>query len=175
MKAYEGMFLLDNRQANRDWDRTVEQVKAMLAKHGAQLVWCQKWAERKLAYEIRHHRRATYLLSYFRADKECPKHIYREVELSELVLRALILAVEKIPPEPKPEPAPKAEPPAKSAEGKPAKAEAAESEGAADQKTQGEAAAPAEEDKDAAKAEPAGEAEKAEPEAEPAQDSPEST
>ena len=85
MRPYEGMFLLDNRQANRDWDRTVEQVKAILKKHGAELAWCQKWAERKLAYEIRHHRRGTYLLAYFQAEKEVPTRIYREVELNDLI------------------------------------------------------------------------------------------
>ena len=33
MSLYEGMFLMDNRQANRDWEGSLEKLKAMLSKH----------------------------------------------------------------------------------------------------------------------------------------------
>ena len=67
MSLYEGMFVMDNRQANRDWDGSLEKLKSMLAKHGAELVRAEKWGERKLAYEMQGRRRGTYMLLYFNA------------------------------------------------------------------------------------------------------------
>jgi len=110
LKLYEGMFLLDNRQANRDWDGTLESLKNMITKHGAEILRCQKWGERRLAYEIKGRRRGTYVLAYFQADSDAVNRIYREVELSELVLRAMMLRIDALPPEDQPLPQIEGEP-----------------------------------------------------------------
>ena len=99
MSLYEGMFLIDNRQANRDWDGALATLTSLLTKHGAEILRTVKWGERRLAYEINGRRRATYVLIYFQADGEATNRIYRECELSELVHRALILKIAKLPPE----------------------------------------------------------------------------
>jgi len=99
LSLYEGMFVMDNRQANRDWDGSLEKLKSMLVKHKAEMLRCEKWGERKLAYEMEGRRRGTYLLLYFNATGEAVNHIYRECELSDLMLRALILKIDKMPPE----------------------------------------------------------------------------
>lgn len=156
MNTYEAMFLVDNRHANRDWDRVVDQAKEMVAKHGGRMLHCEKWGERKLAYPIKGNKRGTYLLAYFESEADAPNRVYREVELSETFLRGLVLAVGQLPkgvapadtpPEEQTE-APAAETPAKedagSAEGTAAAeapADTAKAEGAPD--TPGAAEAPA--------------------------------
>ncbi len=67
LREYEAMFLLDNASAVADLDGTTGVVDQILLKHGATIVQKEKWDERKLAYEIRGHKRATYYLVYFRA------------------------------------------------------------------------------------------------------------
>jgi small subunit ribosomal protein S6 len=99
LRLYEGMFVMDNRQANRDWDGSLEKLKSILTKHGAEIVRCDKWGERKLAYEMDGRRRGTYVLMFFNAGGSAVTEIYRECELSEMILRALILQVPAIPPE----------------------------------------------------------------------------
>ncbi len=99
MSLYEGMFVLDNRQANRDWDGSLEKLKGIVEKHGAEMVRCEKWGERKLSYEINRRRRATYVLAHFQAEGQAVNRIYRECELSELILRALILKRKALPSE----------------------------------------------------------------------------
>jgi len=99
LSLYEGMFVMDNRQANRDWDGSLEKLKGIFTKHGAQIRRCDKWGERKLAYEMQGRRRGTYVLTYFDATGTAANEIYRECELSELMMRALILKVDAIPPE----------------------------------------------------------------------------
>jgi small subunit ribosomal protein S6 len=93
------MFVMDNRQANRDWDGSLEKLKSILSKHGAELVRTEKWGERKLAYEMQGRRRGTYMLMYFNATGTAVNEIYRECELSGLMLRALIIKIEKMPSE----------------------------------------------------------------------------
>ena len=99
MSLYEGMFVMDNRQANRDWDGSLEKVKGLLTKHGAEVVRVDKWGERKLAYEIGGRRRGTYVLIYFNAGGRAVNEIYRECELLEMVVRSLIIKIESLPSE----------------------------------------------------------------------------
>ena len=99
MSIYEGMFLVDNRHANRDWSRVVDVVKGLIAKHGGEAIRFEKWGERKLAYPIRGNKRGTYLLAYFEAEGEAPNAMYRDTQISfhDTFLRALILKVDAVP------------------------------------------------------------------------------
>ncbi len=99
MSLYEGMFLLDNRQANRDWEGSLESVKAVIEKHGGEILRCDKWGERRLAYEVEGRRRGTYVLAYFNAEGDAVNRIYHDCELSELILRVLMLQVSRMPSE----------------------------------------------------------------------------
>ena len=99
MSLYEGMFMMDNRRANRDWEGALEALAAMVAKHDGEILRTVKWGERRLAYEVAGRRRATYVLVYFNCGGDGVNRIYRECELSELVYRALILKISELPPE----------------------------------------------------------------------------
>jgi ribosomal protein S6 len=94
-RDYEGMFILDNNAATADYDATKGQVDEILGKHGATVVQSEKWDERKLAYDIRGHRRGTYYLAYFRAPPTAVARINEDVELNETVLRHLVLALDE--------------------------------------------------------------------------------
>jgi small subunit ribosomal protein S6 len=94
-REYEAMFLLDNEAAGADFDATSGKVDAILAKHGAEIVHKEKWDERKLAYEIKGHRRATYYLVYFRSPASALREIDGDMHLNEVVLRWLPLALEE--------------------------------------------------------------------------------
>jgi small subunit ribosomal protein S6 len=97
MKIYEGMFLLDNQAVRADWRAAKGTVTAALEKHGGQVVSARRWDERKLAYPIRGRRRGTYLLSYYNMDGEALDGLRRELEITESVLRYLILQAEAVP------------------------------------------------------------------------------
>lgn len=97
MNTYEAMILLDNREVKKGWDRLKETVDAALTKNGAEIVVAKRWDERKLAYEIRKQRRATYYLAYFKAEPGVIGGIRRSLRLSNPVLRSLIQRREEIP------------------------------------------------------------------------------
>ena len=98
-KLYEAMFLVDSGKAASDWDGVQELLKNVLQRAEAEVVSIRKWDERRLAYEIRGHSRGTYVLCYFRADGRRNADIERNVQLSEQIIRVLILCADHVKPE----------------------------------------------------------------------------
>ncbi len=93
MKRYEAMFLFDT-AAMRDWAAIDAEVRRLCDRIGAELLVCVKFDERKLAYEIRHRKRGTYVLAYIDAPPERIGDLERDVRLSEVIMRALVLRAE---------------------------------------------------------------------------------
>lgn len=91
---YEGMFLVDSAEAGTDWDGVVGTIRKMLEKAKAEIVSIRKWDDRRLAYDIRGVSRGTYIISYFRVDGQKVQDIEKSVQLSERIMRVLILNAE---------------------------------------------------------------------------------
>ncbi|MDH4238628.1 MAG: 30S ribosomal protein S6 [Phycisphaerae bacterium] len=92
-KLYEAMFLVDSTQAS-DWDAVVKTIENVLKRSDAEIVVIRNWGERKLAYDIDHKTRGTYVLCFFKADGSSIPNIEKDVQLSEQILRVLILSTE---------------------------------------------------------------------------------
>jgi len=92
-RLYEAMFLVDS-AAEADWDKINAIIKKILEKAGAEIVSMEKWDERRLAYEIGGKNRGTYILCYFHADGQKIRQIERDAQLSESIMRVLILGTE---------------------------------------------------------------------------------
>jgi small subunit ribosomal protein S6 len=89
------MFLVDSALATADWEGTLAFVENILKRADAEVVAIRKWGERKLAYDIEHKTRGTYILAYFKADGRRITGIEKDVVLSEKIMRVLILGTEK--------------------------------------------------------------------------------
>ena len=94
-RNYEAMFLLDNNVASADFEAAAANADSILEKHGATIVHKEKWDERKLAYEIKGHRRATYYLVYFTSDPSAIDAVHEDVHLNEVILRHLVLVLDE--------------------------------------------------------------------------------
>ncbi len=93
---YEGMFLVDSAEAGMDWDGVIASITKILDKAKAEIVSIRKWDDRRLAYDIRRVSRGTYILTYFRVEGQKVQEIERSVQLSEKIIRALILNAENM-------------------------------------------------------------------------------
>ena len=91
MRLYKGLFLIDNVPANSDWDGVVKSIHDILAKNGAEILKTEKWGEKKLAYKIKSHKRGTYVLIHFNAENTSITQMKRDFQLSEFLIRSLIL------------------------------------------------------------------------------------
>jgi small subunit ribosomal protein S6 len=88
--TYEAMFLI-GQAAAADLAGVIEHIKEIMARGHAEIIAMRKWDERRLAYEIKKQKRGLYILCYFKAANTDLPHIERDCNLSEKVLRALIL------------------------------------------------------------------------------------
>jgi small subunit ribosomal protein S6 len=96
-RLYEAMFLVDSGQAASEWDGIIALIENILKRADAEVVCLRKWSDRKLAYEIGHKGRGTYILCYFKADGRKIAGVERDIRLSERIMRSLILTAEERP------------------------------------------------------------------------------
>jgi small subunit ribosomal protein S6 len=93
-QLYEGMFLFNNAALSSDLKQAVEHVKEILDRAGAEIEAIHKWDDRRLAYPIRGQKRGLYILAYFRVAGVQIANIERDINLSEYLLRGMILKSE---------------------------------------------------------------------------------
>ncbi|MEC7385748.1 MAG: 30S ribosomal protein S6, partial [Planctomycetota bacterium] len=96
MNTYEGMFLFPQ-IASSDLKAAQEHVEYLISRGEGEIISLAKWDERRLAYEIKGNRRGLYFLTYFKATGEGAIEIERQVNLSEQLLRAMILKADLVP------------------------------------------------------------------------------
>lgn len=94
MYPYEAMFLVDPVKHTEDAAATEKVVSALLEKHGAKVHKFERWDERKLAYDIKGHKRGIYLLSLFEMPGKNLRALRDDCELTETILRQLILRLD---------------------------------------------------------------------------------
>ena len=95
-RLYEGLFLVDSNEAASDWQGVIGAIEKVLSRADAEVVSLKKWDERKLAYDVKKRGRGTYILAYFNVDTDKITSIERDVQLSEQILRVMILTTERM-------------------------------------------------------------------------------
>ena len=96
IKTYEAMFLVDSALAASDWNDVIGAITTIMERVGAEVISLRKWDDRRLAYPIEKKERGTYILCYFKVDSQKITQIEREVQLSEKLMRALILTADHV-------------------------------------------------------------------------------
>jgi len=95
-KLYEAMFLIDAAKGGSGLPALIRHIVELLEQHEAQTEQIEKWGDRKLAYDIRGVERGIYVLVFFRADPSRIAGLRRAINLSEDILRILILQADKV-------------------------------------------------------------------------------
>ena len=96
MRMYEALFIIDNARANTEWDAAIKHIQDILHKNGAEILKTEKWGEKKLAYKVKGHKRGTYLLVHFNAKSTAIPMLRRDFQLSDYIVRSLIVKDDKI-------------------------------------------------------------------------------
>ncbi|MHC4563040.1 MAG: 30S ribosomal protein S6 [Planctomycetota bacterium] len=87
-RTYEGMFLVE---PGREFEAASEPIRTVLGRSEGDLLSAKPWDERRLAYDIEGHKRALYVLTYFKLDPDKVGELERDIHLSEGIIRALVL------------------------------------------------------------------------------------
>lgn len=93
---YEGLFLLNQQAMAGDLQKGLDHVREILDRAEAQTLVLRKWDERKLAYEIQGQKRGVFILAYFHARPTMLPNIERDCNLSDMVMRSLVLKAEHV-------------------------------------------------------------------------------
>ena len=94
MRRYEGMFIVKPNMNKDELDKTVGSIENTIAKNGGKVESCQKWARRRLAYNIKKFMEGEFYLCEFMAEPKSIVTIENAYRLNENVLRALITVKE---------------------------------------------------------------------------------
>jgi small subunit ribosomal protein S6 len=94
MVVYEGMFILDPTKYARDPSAASQQVADLITQAGGTILAARLWDERKLAYPIKGHKRGAYWLTYFKMAGGGLTQLERQCQITDDILRSLILKVD---------------------------------------------------------------------------------
>jgi len=97
-RVYEALFLVDSALAAAQWDHVMELLQKVLDRAQARVISVRKWDERKLAYPVQGKGRGTYILAYFECASSIIRQIERDVQLSEEILRVLVIRTDRMNP-----------------------------------------------------------------------------
>ena len=95
MNTYEMMLLLDPAFASNEEDVDNE-INRLMERAGGEIIAKHRWDERRLAYEVKRRKRGVYFLIYMRAPGTSIRSLERDVQLSEGILRALIVRADHV-------------------------------------------------------------------------------
>jgi len=85
------MFLIDANEASKGWSDLESHILGILGKNDARLEYSERWPDQRLGTEIKGVKKGTYFLTYFRAPTDRIASLRRDVELSDRVLRFLVV------------------------------------------------------------------------------------
>ena len=95
LRQYEGMFVFDPTFGSSS-DNCEREIQRLLERAEGEILVCRKWDERRLAYRIDGRKRGVYVLVYFRAPPSRIRSLERDAQLSEHLLRLLVLQAEGV-------------------------------------------------------------------------------
>ena len=96
VRQYEALFLLNPSYATGSWETAKQEVEHILHRANAEILHLRKWDERRLTFEIGGQKRGVYVLAFFKCDGPKVVGIERDVQLSENILRCIVLKADHL-------------------------------------------------------------------------------
>lgn len=95
MNKYELMYIIDMQLEEAPRKELIDRVNALIASNGGTVDKIDEWGKRRLAYTINYKTEGYYVLVNFSAVGDLPREIERVLQISESVLRYLIVRLEE--------------------------------------------------------------------------------
>ena len=92
--VYEGLFILNSELYARMPEEVSGQMAAFIEKTGGDVLLSRLWDERRLAFQIKGHKRGTYWLTYFKIDPAKVKELTRQFQITDNILRFMFLKLD---------------------------------------------------------------------------------
>jgi small subunit ribosomal protein S6 len=89
------MYILDPSLEGDARKELIDRFTKLLTDNGAQVDKVDEWGKRRLAYPIDFKNEGYYVLINFRAESTVPREIERNLGISEMVIRSMIVKIEE--------------------------------------------------------------------------------
>ena len=94
MNKYELIYIIDTAVEEAARKELVEKFNGIIAANGGEVVKVEEWGKRRLAYAINYKTEGYYVLMYVKAPADLPKELERNFQISDKVLRSLVIRYE---------------------------------------------------------------------------------
>ena len=94
MRSYELVTIFTPDTSDDGVPATIEKTHQLIQNKGGTIIDVQRWGRRKLSYSIDHHTEGHYVLTRFTLDPHLMSELDSELQVSEDVIRHLIVGVE---------------------------------------------------------------------------------
>lgn len=94
MNQYEVMYVIDAALEDSARVELIDRFSDLVKKNGGEIDRVDEWGKRRLAYAINYKTEGYYVLMYIKAPSELPKELERNFQISDKVLRSLVIRYE---------------------------------------------------------------------------------
>ena len=94
LRDYELVVVISPEVADEALDTAIDNTSQFITGKGGIISNVERWGKRKLAYPIRHFVEGNYVLTQFQSRPELGKELEANLEISEDVLRHLLIKIE---------------------------------------------------------------------------------
>ena len=94
MQSYEIITIVDPQVSDDEVLEATEKLNRLILNKGGTLGRVQRWGRRRLAYPIKRHTEGHYVLTHFVLDPQLTSELSTELQVSEEVLKHMIVKIE---------------------------------------------------------------------------------
>ena len=94
MNQYEVMYVVDAALEDSARSELINRFNELVVKNGGEVERVDEWGKRRLAYAINYKTEGYYVLMYIKAPADLPKELERNFQISDKILRSLIIRYE---------------------------------------------------------------------------------
>ena len=94
MNQYEIMYVIDAALEDSARTELISRFADLVVRNGGEVQRIDEWGKRRLAYAINYKTEGYYVLMYIKGPSELPRELERNLQISENVLRYLVIRYE---------------------------------------------------------------------------------
>jgi small subunit ribosomal protein S6 len=95
MNIYENIVILNAALGDEEIESAITKIRDLIANSGGEVLKADMWGRRKLAYEIKKHKKGFYVLFLFRSPSSFIKKLEDFYKVFDPVVRFLVIKLEK--------------------------------------------------------------------------------
>jgi small subunit ribosomal protein S6 len=85
--TYESIFIIKPTLSDEETEKVIQKMQEIITTGGGEIINVENWGKKKLAYEIKKHKRGHYVLLHLKAEGPLVKELERNYRLNDAVIK----------------------------------------------------------------------------------------